>query len=277
MAAPIHRRRYETVTRELYGRQVRYFGVCLAAVVLLTAVHLVVFLPAVGPSVASLPLPSIARTAILMVPFGVAVVVIPGLVQWLLTPREERAAFEALNTFALLDRERWLSSTGAHPRGPFRTPQAARTWIAAHPGVDPVQQARVLTWDGDFAAAGDVIARQPDDEPIWRAHRLALRSQLEHVRDNARRIDLLDTADTELEGAPPSPQRDYASLSVALERARLDHAAGAPPWRPFARTRERLSMLPHGASTRDRWIAGMRTTAVLVVIMGAAAGFAWSR
>ena len=263
------RRRYEGVMRSLYGRQVRYLAVCWGTMAALLALHVLVVAPALAPLAVDLPIPRWGAVIVTLLPFGVAVIVLPGLVQLAVTPPAERAAFEALSAFALLDRDRWLSSTGVTPRGAFRTPEQGLRWIENHPSVDPVQQVRLLAWAGRHEEADRIIGRLPDDDAIWRVHRASLASMLAHVRDGERGGTFLATAEPDVAELPRSPAGDYALLGHALERARLAHAAGEPPWPVLADARRRIHALPAGAAIRERWVASMRTSGVVFAVVAA--------
>lgn len=263
-------RRYVAVVRHVYFRQFIYLAACWAAVAGIVAVHVLVVTPVLVPMLTSLSLPIPITVILALLPAVIGLIVVPGFVQVLATPRSERAAFEALSAQALLDRARWLSSAGAVPRA-FRNAREAQRWIDQHPTTDPLQKVRVLVWGGRYAEATDIIERLPSDSPIWRAHRVALTALVNFVRDDDRAGPGLQSAADELAMLPASPDRDYAILTLALERARLLHANRGPVFQILAGARDRLGTLPPGASTNDRRIAGMRSMAPIIVVVALAA------
>jgi hypothetical protein len=161
--------------------------------------------------------------------------------------------------------------------GPYRDHSATlarpQHWIDQHPTTDPLQKVRVLVWGGRYVEATDTIERLPSDSLIWRAHRVALTALVNFVRDDAREGLGLQSAADELAMLPASPDRDYAILSLAFERARLLHADRGPVFETLAQARDRLETLPLGASTNDRRIAGMRSMAPVIVVVALAAAF----
>ena len=267
------RRRYEAIGWAIARRTFRSLGIFVATVAAVLAAYLFVVLPAIGPVVATIPLPEIARILIALLPFLLLIAVLPSYVVAWTTSADEKAGLETLTAHALLDRRRWISSTGTRPRMGFLTPGAAKAWIAKHPGIDPIQRARVLIWGGDYEDAEAVIARLPHDDAVWQAHRVALIALLRFVRDDDRLTDLLAGAQAEVAALPASTDRDYALLTLAFERARLDLAAGHPFVPGLARARETLGQLPEGASYGERMRSGMRSSAVLITVVALLTAF----
>lgn len=265
-------RRYVAVVRHVYLRQLIYLAACWAAIAGIVAVQVLVVTPVLVPLLAGLSLPIPITVILALLPVIIALIVVPGFVQVLATPRSERAAFEAISAYALLDRTRWLSSASAVPRA-FRNARGAQVWVDQHPMTDPLQKVRVLVWGGRYAEATDIIERLPSDSPIWRAHRMGLTALVNFVRDDDRAAPGLQSAADELAMLPASPDRDYSILSLAFERARLLHADGGPVFQILAEARDRLETLPPGASTNDRRIAGMRSMAPAIVVVALAAAF----
>lgn len=259
------RSRYVGIYRAIAARSVRYLVVCVGAT-LLTALAVVVWLvPLLTPTfVTALPLP-VAIAALLAVVF-LAAGVIPTVLQLAITPRDLQRAFEAWNAFALLDKARWVRTAGKAPPT-FRNPEAGLAWIAHHPLTDPLQRVRLLLWGGRFDDAAAELDRWPDNDewPALRAQSVALRDFLQHGSS--------DLAEAEQATSRLPPDRaDYVRLNLAIEAARNAHAAGKPWWPPLASARSEMKVVPRGASIGARVFSGLRTTAIVMVI-GGAAGF----
>jgi hypothetical protein len=178
--------------------------------------------------------------------FVICVTVLPTLAQLVVSPRPWLRAVEALNAVALNDRARWVRAAGSVPR--LFSRGHARRWIRNHPGVGGLGRIRLLVWTGDLNAAAQVAAGLPQATAKGRGDLSEARSVLAQMESG--------------------PERDEARLDLAVEEARLAHAAGDDWLVPLAAARAEVTALPRGATIRERFLAGLPSTIAIILIVG---------
>jgi hypothetical protein len=218
----------------------------------------------VGPELPREWPPELSFAAV-MVPFAIAVILLPNAAQLLVIHGEKARAIETVNAFAYGEANDYTARTGR------RVPTllgigAARRWLKQGHGYGTRLRTRLLVWIGELDAAAQVIAAMPTDSPADAFHRSLLRELLEFVATG--RNDLAEPRAL-LASIPPGPERDHALASLAVEEARLEVDAGRDPMAPLAQARAQLTVLPKGASLRDRFVSSLPLSIGLFAVLTA--------
>lgn len=266
MTRTIEQQRYESIFREITRPVRNGLLACIATSILLA------FAFGIGSAFLAPMLPDgwppWLSFLVLMLPFGVAVLVIPNLAQLLFINGKTLRALEAVNAFGLGEMAEYAARTGRNPPVLPNVNQARR-WLARGEGYATRHRTRVLIWTGELAAAAEVIAGMPVSSPSDAFHQSLLRQLVEYVATGT--MDLSEPR-AALERIPSGRERDLAAIALALEEARLDVERGAGFARRLADARDRLADLPRGASIRDRFVASLPASVGTFAVI---AGLIW--
>jgi hypothetical protein len=247
----VEQERYEAIFRA-FGRPVRN------GLLLCIGTSLVIgFLFGVASAFITPALPETWPTwlvfVVLLLPFGIAFLVLPNLAQLLIINGRTARAIEAFNVFALGEAEAYATATGTKAPA-LASVKRARRWLSRGEGHGTRHRIRVLIWTGELNAAAELIAGMRVSSPVDAFHQAVLRQELEFVATGA--MDLSE-ARVALESIAPSPDRDLATAVLAFEEARLEVHDGRDPFQRLADARASLAELPRGASIRDRFVASI--------------------
>jgi hypothetical protein len=201
--------------------------------------------------------------AALVLPFLLAMMVIPSLAQWLVMRGRDVAVFEAVNTFALAEAADYRALTGRTMPTVASIGQARR-WLSRNEGYGTRHRIRTLIWAGELSASAGSLAGFPVREPIDGFHKALLRQVIEYAATG--RMDLTE-ARAELDRVPPSPEREAAAVALALEEARLVHDRDGDWLQTLADARAAITTLPKGASVMDRIVAGLPLSLVIMTVV----------
>ena len=260
------KRRYEGIYRAIARRSLLPVVVCVGTTAVVAYAFVTFALPLVIPLI-PFGTPAFIAIASTLAILLAGITVLPTLAQLVLTSRSWRKAVEALNGWAMFEQAR-LRSLGIRPPLIFGR-GSARRWIARTPGIGGPMRIRYLAWIGELNAAAEITAHMPTETPAARFERRLLQAMIEFVATGT--ADL-SAAREELAAVPAGAERDSARLALAFEEARLVHAAGGD-WVPtLAAARDDISVLPKGASIRERFIASLPT---YVGIMALSAALGW--
>jgi hypothetical protein len=255
-------RRYEAIFRAVGRRNLVTVVVCVAATALVTAAFVVFVVPAVVPLLPGGMHPYVALLATMAI-FLVGVTLLPTVAQLVLLPRPWLRAVEALNATTLNERARWLRAAG-QPLPRLFSRGHARRWIRNNPGVGGIGRIRLLVWTGELNAAAQVAAGLPRSNAKERFDRALIQALIEFVATG--RADL-DAARAELAMIEAPQERDEARLDLAVEESRLALAAGQDWVGPLAVARAAVDELPSGATLRERFLASLPSTVVLILVV----------
>ena len=258
---PIEQERVEALGRAFWGRMRRGLYVCWGT----TVVVAFAFGVAAGFFRDDLPSdwPRWLVFAALVLPFLLAMMVIPALAQWLVMRGRDIAVFEAWNTYALAEAADYRAVTGRNPPT-MATAGQTRRWLSRNEGYGTRNRIRALIWAGELSAAAESLAGFPVREPIDGFHKALLRQAIEYAATG--RMDLTE-ARAELDRVPPSPEREAAAVALAFEGARLVQDRGGDWLQPLADARAAITTLPKGASVLDRLVAGLPLSFVVMTVV----------
>ena len=200
---------------------------------------------------------------VLMIPFGIAVLVIPSLAQLLVINGRTARAIEAVNVVALGELAAYTAATGRKPPA-LVSAKAARRWLKRGEGYGTRFRVRILIWAGELAAAAETIAGMRPSTPADVFHQELLRQVVEFVATGS--MDLSE-ARAALERVPPGPERDLARANLAMDEARLDLDRGQDHLQRLADVRGQIAALPKGASIRDRFVASVPTSVATFAVI----------
>jgi hypothetical protein len=261
----VEQERYEAIFRAI-GKPVRN-GILLcigATIVVATAFGVVSAL--FGPDFPR-DWPSWVVYLVLMIPFGIAVLLIPNFAQLLVINGRTARAIEAFNVVGLGELAAYMAATGRKPPT-LLNDKAARRWLKRGEGYGTRLRIRILIWAGELDAASETIAGMRPSTPAEAFHQALLRQVVEFVATGT--MDLSGPR-AALERISPGPERDLALTTLAMDEARLDIVNGDDHLQRLADARAQVAELPKGASIRDRFVANMpssvATFAVIAVII----------
>ena len=254
--------RYEAIYRVVVRRAQTSLFICWGLTVLLTfvtSVAVTYFGPDLPPA-----WPAWLRVSAFLIPAFVVVGVVPGVIQvWYLGNPHVRA-LEVVNGFTLAETEQYTRETGRRRPPRPRNREAVVRLLATDVARGSRLRVRFLLWADEQTAAAQAINELPTDEPAGAFHRELLIELQRFVREDT--MDLSRPRQA-LEAIPPGPERDRARLALAFEEARLAHANGGSWLDPLVAARSEVDHLPRGASMRERVIAGLPTTIVILAIL----------
>ena len=188
-----------------------------------------------------------------------------------LVGRRQRAAYEALNATAARERRRYAGLPWRLRTGIVRDPEQL---LAALPDTPESRSVRVhmLAKLGRVAEARREIEQMPSGTPYERFERALVGGMVDFVESGAASTE---GAAALLDAIPDGPDRDYAEVVLALERARAVAYAGGDPFTPLVEARARLRHVPFAATMAGRVWAGAKLT-IATIGLGIAAGFVLS-
>ena len=262
MARMVEQERYEAVFRAI-GRPVRNGVLLCIGTSLLVAFAFGITSGLIAPLFPD-DWPRWLTFLVLMVPFGVAVILLPNLAQLLVINGKTLRAIEAMNALGF-EADEYTAKTGGKPPI-LANANRARRWLQRGEGYGTRLRIRILIWAGELPAAADVIAAMPVTSPADAFHKSLLRQLVEYVATGS--MDLSEPRAT-LERIPASRDRDHAAVALAFEEARLYLDRGDDYMSHLAVARERLAGLPRGASIGDRFIANLPSSVGIFAVIAA--------
>jgi hypothetical protein len=204
---------------------------------------------------------------VLIVPFGIAVIVLPNLAQLLAIHGRTLRAIEAVNAFGFGEAQEYTSVTGRPPSINANAGKARR-WLQRGEGYGTRIRIRTLIWTGELSAAAEQTAGMHVNGPADVFHQSLLRQLVEYVATGSME---LSGPRAMLERIPPGRERDHANVALAFETARLDLDRGNDWIQRLSDARDQLADLPRGASIVDRFVASLPasvgTFAVIAVVV----------
>lgn len=263
MPRAVEQERYEAIFRAI-NRPARNGLLVCAATTILLAFAFGLISGLLAPSFPS-DWPRWLVFLLLIIPFGVAVMLLPNFAQLLVINGSTLRALEAVNAFGLGEADEYTRKTGRKPPV-LANPDKARRWLQRGEGYGTRVRIRYLIWAGELAAAAEVIAALPTTSAADAFHQSLLRQLVEYVATGS--MDLSE-ARAALDRIPVSRDRDHALIALAFEEARLDLDQNDDFRQHLADAREGLANLPRGASIGDRLIANLPSSVGTFAIIAA--------
>jgi hypothetical protein len=249
--------RYEALFRAMRRRSLLGLGLCFAATALLAATYAIwLARPLAGALLATgLPGWTVAGiSAALVLTIGLT---LPNLAQLIVIHGETARAIEAVNAWALAEDERFRSM--GITLKPIRRAEQVLATLSEHAEIRGLLRVRLLAWAGAVEAARIELAGMPAETPVDRFEVALLTSVVSFVETGS--ADLGD-ARAALANVP-AEDYDRSLLNLALETARLEHAAGRPWQTPLAAARRDIE-IPRRATFLGRLLSLWRTYAAIV-------------
>lgn len=263
MAGTVEQERYEAIFRAI-GRPVRNGLLMCIGTSLVVAFAFGITSGLIAPLFPD-DWPRWLTFMVLVVPFGVAVIILPNVAQLLVINRKTLRAIEAMNAFGFGEAQEYIAKSGRKPPI-LANRNKARRWLRRGEGYGTRVRTRILIWADELAASAEVIAAMPVASPADAFHQSLLRQLVECTATGS--MDLSE-ARAALERISASRDRDHAVVALAFEEARLDLDRGDDFLRRLADVRERLADLPRGASIGDRFIANLPTSVGIFAVIAA--------
>jgi len=249
--------RYVGLFRTIRRRSLLGLGLCFAATGLLGIAYALWLARPLADAFLGTGLPRWAvggLTAALVLTIGLT---LPNLAQLIVIHGETAAAIEAYNAWALSENER-MRELGIIV-GPIRSVGQVLPTLSVRPEIRGSPRVRLLAWAGAIEPARVELAGMPTVSPADQFEVALLTSM----------VDFVETGNADLGqaraalGRVPTDEYDRARLNLALEAARLDHAAGRP-WQTALAAARREITIPRGATFMGRLLTMWRAYAAII-------------